>query len=536
MLALNGEEAEEQLIGIVKILLSQDDGLLLTVTFEMINVLLMLVGLDIDLQDYLEGVLEPSVDIGMTPQSEYQVGIHLDTGKDYRDHWVIDPATGEYVIGRYLVDKDGNYVYDENGNHILGSYLYDENGEYVVDENGDRVIVTDAQDYNAGAGINFGISILGQNIKADIQNETEIYTPYGKESTLVPVISAEERSSYTKYDEMAFQIGTNLSLQLDFEDGDVSLVDLLEVVFSMLNIKLPEDLDTSIVLAGGDETLFMEINLKAGLDLKRMLSTDPEVFGSALIVDLVVRYTIIDNTTGEIYDTQKLLQVYMVDNVAYLGLEIFDTNLDIKLDEFDITAFIRDIMSDIFDMDDVDQGVGGGSDVQNAPSTAPDGPARNPIIDMYQESDYAIGNFLKPIIYLNSEGFGLMVTKELIIGVGDALIEILTGLLGAADSDVEVTTEHIEGIANLLLDYASVGLFFEEGTGGVSLQINITKDSAEIETPDGNKYMSAGYAATLSLLHDSVCTYQHRFLQRISRLYAQRRGNERIQGRMLLHR
>ncbi|MBR2480511.1 MAG: hypothetical protein IKB56_04295, partial [Clostridia bacterium] len=507
VLGLHNEGDEEQLIGIVKVLLSQDDGLLLTVTFEMINVLLTLVGLEIDLQDYLSGVLEPSAGIGMTPNSEYHVDINLDTGKDYRDHWVIDPATGEYVLGRYLVDKEGNFVYDENGNHIFGIYEYDENGEYLLDEDGNRVInTTNNQDYNADAGISFGISILGQNIKADVQNESEIYTPYGKESTLVPVISKEERSSYTRYDEMAFQIGTNISLQLDFEDGDVSLVDLLDVVFSMFNMKLPEDLDTSIVLAGGDETLYMEINLKAGLDLKRMLSSDPEVFGSALIVDLVIRYTIIDNATGDVYDTQKLIQVYMVDNVAYLGLEIFDTNLDIKLDEFDITGFVRDMMDDFFDMADVDQGVdsGSGNEAQNAPSTAPDGPARNPIIDMYQESDYAIGNFLKPIIYLNSEGFGLMVTKELIIGVGDALIEILTGLLGAADSDVDITTEHIEGIAELLLDYASVGLFFKEGTGGMSLQINITKQSAEIETPDGNKYMSAGYGATLSLLHDSV--------------------------------
>ena len=118
VLGLHNEGDEEQLIGIVKVLLSQDDGLLLTVTFEMINVLLTLVGLEIDLQDYLSGVLEPSAGIGMTPNSEYHVDINLDTGKDYRDHWVIDPATGEYVLGRYLVDKEGNFVYDENGNLI----------------------------------------------------------------------------------------------------------------------------------------------------------------------------------------------------------------------------------------------------------------------------------------------------------------------------------------------------------------------------------------------------------------------------------
>ncbi|MBQ8178028.1 MAG: hypothetical protein IJ033_02430, partial [Clostridia bacterium] len=468
VLGLNNESEEEQLVGIVKVLLSQDDGLLLTVTFEMINVILGLVGLDVSLEDYLKGVIEPSAGVGMTPNSEYHVDINLDTGKDYRDVWEYDEATGEYKI------------------------------------------VKEKQEDNSNAGINLGIAILGENIKADIKNETKIHTPFGIQSTLEPVISQDEISSYTKYDEMAIQLGTNVSLQLDFEDGDVSLVDLLDLVFGMLNIKLPEGLDTSIVLAGGDETLFMEINLKVALDLKRMLSTDPEVFNSALILDLVIRYTIIDNTTGEIHDTQKVLQLYMVDNVAYIGIELFDTNLDIKLDEFDITRVIRDFMEGIFDMDEVDQGIGGGatgggsSNVQNAPSTAPDGPARNPIIDMYEKSDYAIGNFLKPIIYLNSEGFGLMITKELLVGAADALVDILTGLLGSADSEVEVTEDTINGIASLLLDHASLGLFFEEGTGGVSFEINITKNSAEIETEDGNKYMSAGYAATLSLLHDST--------------------------------
>ena len=78
-MGLNNANEADKLIGIAKILLSNDDGLLITVAFEMIAALLSMLNVDVDLGAYLENVVNPSVSVGMTPDSEYEVGIHLDT-------------------------------------------------------------------------------------------------------------------------------------------------------------------------------------------------------------------------------------------------------------------------------------------------------------------------------------------------------------------------------------------------------------------------------------------------------------------------
>lgn len=55
------------------------------------------------------------------------------------------------------------------------------------------------------------------------------------------------------------------------------------------------------------------------------------------------------------------------------------------------------------------------------------------------------------------------------------------------------------------MDTMYLGLFFDED-GGMSIQLNLTRDSEEVELEDGSRYESVGLSATISLLHDSTLT------------------------------
>ena len=122
---------------------------------------------------------------------------------------------------------------------------------------------------------------------------------------------------------------------------------------------------------------------------------------------------------------------------------------------------------------------------------------------MFEDNVTSIGQFLTPIIYLNSQGFALMVTNELLISAADVLVEIIDAAIGSSEEAV-LTPERIEGIVEELLSYASIGLYFDENKdGNMSLQIAITKEPVEETTPDGGAFQSVGYSIILSLLQDS---------------------------------
>ena len=473
-MGLNNANEADKLIGIAKILLSNDDGLLITVAFEMIAALLSMLNVDVDLGAYLENVVNPSVSVGMTPDSEYEVGIHLDTATN--EYVTYDPVTGEVAV-----DEEGNPIYKPND-----------------------------------AGLDFVIRILGQSIKAGVENVYTIVTDDGVTSSITPLISAEERAAYTYFAQVAVTAGTNLSLTFDLKDGNLSITDLLEIIFGMLGLDPPEEFNTDIVFSGGDETLVCELNINFAFDLNRLLySQDPAEIAKAIVLELVVQYTILDNEgvgegeTGAVYHNQKLLRLTMVDDVVYAGLELFDSQLSVSIPNLGLTSLIRSLLEDAFVIPELDDDT---SIDGNAPGNAGDGTdttaaplnsVRNPIIDMFEDNVTSIGEFLTPIIYLNSQGFALMVTNELLIAAADVLVEIIDAAIGSSEEAV-LTPERIEGIVEELLSYASVGLYFDENKdGNMSLQIAITKEPVEETTPDGGAFQSVGYSIILSLLQDS---------------------------------
>ena len=146
------------------------------------------------------------------------------------------------------------------------------------------------------AGLDFVIRILGQSIKAGVENVYTIVTDDGVTSSITPLISAEERAAYTYFAQIAVTAGTNLSLTFDLKDGNLSITDLLEIIFGMLGLDPPEEFNTDIVFSGGDETLVCELNINFAFDLNRLLySQDPAEIAKAIVLELVVQYTILDN-------------------------------------------------------------------------------------------------------------------------------------------------------------------------------------------------------------------------------------------------
>ena len=154
--------------------------------------------------------------------------------------------------------------------------------------------------------------------------------------------------------------------------------------------------------------------------------------------------------------------------------------------------------------DDEEEGSQGSQGSQGSGS-APLNATRNPILDMYEDSADTLGNFLQPIIYLNSQGFALMVTNELLVAFVGTLADILGTALGQEEEVSEVTEETLTSIVQEIMDYMSVGLYFDEDKeGNMSLQLNFTKEASEEETGDGGVFDSVGYSITLSLLQDSM--------------------------------
>ena len=202
------------------------------------------------------------------------------------------------------------------------------------------------------------------------------------------------------------------------------------------------------------------------------LTQDVAEIARALTVDLVIGYTVMDNSgaTPEEYMSQDLVRIALADNVAYAGVELFDSQLFFSLHDLDLNTTIRSIMEKVFVIpeldDDTEVGGNAGNSSDNAenggtaPSNAPVS-GTNPIIDMYLEQITSVGEFMEPIIYLNSQGFALMVTNELLIAFISALREIINDALGSTEEDV-LTDENIKGIVEEILDYMSLGIYFDE--------------------------------------------------------------------------
>ena len=462
-MGLNNATETEKIQGIAKILLGNDDGLMITVTIEMLSAILSMLAVDIDIGKYFRDVIDPSASVGMTPDSEYQVGIYLDS------------AAKEWA------------VYDNDGKPVL-----DENGQVTTKPN--------------NAGMALGISILGQSMKVNVKNvHTAVSEEMGEASTLDPVISIEDRKAYTYFAQIALTTGTNIRLTIDLQDGNLDVTDLLDIVFGMLGLKAPEGFNTSIDFTGGDESLICELSVDIGVDLNRLLyAQDAAEIARALTVDLVIGYTVMDNTgdTPTEYMSQDLIRVALADNVAYAGVELFDSQLFLSLHDLDLNTTIRSIMEKIFvipELDD-DTEIGGNSgnagNADEGSGTAPmNAPVSgtNPIIDMYLDQITSVGDFMQPLIYLNSQGFALMVTNELLIEFIKALREIINDAVGSTEDDV-LTDENITGIVTELLDYMSLGIYFDEDKGGnLSIDIGVSNESVEEDVGNGGVIDSVGY-------------------------------------------
>ena len=120
---------------------------------------------------------------------------------------------------------------------------------------------------------------------------------------------------------------------------------------------------------------------------------------------------------------------------------------------------------------------------------------------MLDSASSVVGQTIRPLIFLNSYGFGLLITNQLLSAAAGTLLEVLG--VGGEDSEVQIDANTVSELLEQIMDTMSLGLFFDEN-GGMSIQINLTRNGEEVTQEDGSMYESVGLSATISLLHDSM--------------------------------
>ena len=80
--------------------------------------------------------------------------------------------------------------------------------------------------------------------------------------------------------------------------------ELLKIVFSALGMESP-DFSTDLLTTGGDETLKLYINLKASVDLAKLISSDLDLI-TCRNCELHVGFMIIETNNGVIHNRQDI--------------------------------------------------------------------------------------------------------------------------------------------------------------------------------------------------------------------------------------
>ncbi|MFA5448907.1 MAG: carboxypeptidase-like regulatory domain-containing protein [Clostridia bacterium] len=343
---------------------------------------------------------------------------------------------------------------------------------------------------NLGA-LGVKMAFITNKISIDVADEALFQTPDGIESSITPIISKEERALYTNYDKLTLYSEINMGLTVNLKDGRISADSALGALFKLLDIDA--ELATDVVFTGGNERMEVDIKGAIGINFERLLSRDPELIKKATSATLELSYAIYDGN-GDLYHAQPLANLYLTDDIIYLTLELMDSHVNIRIPDANLSTMFTDLF-----------GVTPGT--EDEPENEPQA-AETPIDGIYA----GIKNLgrgvpdketLEAVINLNSKGFSLVITKELLI----ALMGELTGLMGASaedEDDFDLSTIDFEAVFGDILDGASMGFYVDGEDGGFSLRFNLFKYQEDVEGDAGASYPSAGYNIELSLLHDTL--------------------------------
>ena len=346
--------------------------------------------------------------------------------------------------------------------------------------------------YKKAGGIGLGMSLIGDGTMVGIEDEIVFETHEGIESSVVPLISKEERETYQDYFNYSVLLETNFELNIDLKDGNLEIGDIIEVIFDILTMAgidmSDAKFDTDIEFAGGNETLNARLYGKFGIDFQRLLSRDPEQQKQTLVGEVALTYQIIDAVTGEVFE-QTLAKAYMVDDILYITLNLYDTEITFQMADLGIAELLVKMFG-------VEPEEGGNA------SEDPDSPEAEPqnAADAFMAQFRAIGegqngvDILKSIILLNSEGFKLILTKEVVVSV----IEFVLDNIDLSQATIDVTEIDFDKLISGIFDSASIAPFHLDEDGTFSIMLNVRKDQEEIN-PDGSNetVTGAGYDITL---------------------------------------
>ena len=346
--------------------------------------------------------------------------------------------------------------------------------------------------YKKAGGIGLGMSLIGDGTMVGIEDEIVFETHEGIESSVVPLISKEERETYQDYFNYSVLLETNFELNIDLKDGNLEIGDIIEVIFDILTMAgidmSDAKFDTDIEFAGGNETLNARLYGKFGIDFQRLLSRDPEQQKQTLVGEVALTYQIIDAVTGEVFE-QTLAKAYMVDDILYITLNLYDTEITFQMADLGIAELLVKMFG-------VEPEEGGNA------SEDPDSPEAEPqnAADAFMAQFRAIGegqngvDILKSIILLNSEGFKLILTKEVVVSV----IEFVLDNIDLSQATIDVTEIDFDKLISGIFDSASIAPFHLDEDGTFSIMLNVRKDQEEIQ-PDGSNetVTGAGYDITL---------------------------------------
>ena len=135
-----------------------------------------------------------------------------------------------------------------------------------------------------------------------------------REQGLVLEIAAGERGRFERRPEFVVLIdpvvaGPRQAAQHPsiLRHGRFAMDELLKIVFSALGMESP-DFSTDLLTTGGDETLKLYINLKASVDLAKLISSDLDLITQSVIADIHVGFMVVETNTGVIHNRQDILK------------------------------------------------------------------------------------------------------------------------------------------------------------------------------------------------------------------------------------